>query len=125
MLVTIRPAAPRRGVGTSPEPSGTGRGGAVGAADGGGVGAAAGGSATATADGAADGAAEAADGVLLVDQLDRLLAMVQRSRILCVASHTNTIIEKICNKALWLHQGSLIAYGDVDEVLAAYKQGGV
>lgn len=53
----------------------------------------------------------------------RLLGMVQKSRILCVASHSNAIIEKICNKAIWLHQGSLIAYGDVDEVLTAYAKG--
>jgi len=57
--------------------------------------------------------------------LDRLLAMVQKSRILCVASHTDSIIQKLCNKAIWLHQGSLIAFGDVDEVLAAYQKGEV
>jgi ABC-type polysaccharide/polyol phosphate transport system ATPase subunit len=52
----------------------------------------------------------------------RLLALVQQSRILFVASHTNAIIQQICNKAMWLHQGSLMAFGDVDEVLAAYEQ---
>ena len=52
----------------------------------------------------------------------RLLALVQQSRILFVASHTNAIIQQICNKAMWLHQGSLVAFGDVDEVLAAYEK---
>src|SRR5262249_2229858 len=52
----------------------------------------------------------------------RLRSLVERSRILFVASHTNRILEDLCNKALWLHQGSLIALGDVHEVLAAYSK---
>ncbi len=55
----------------------------------------------------------------------RLLGMVEQSRILVVASHSTKIVEDLCNKAIWLHQGSLIAYGPVDEVLAAYGRGEV
>jgi ABC-type polysaccharide/polyol phosphate transport system ATPase subunit len=53
----------------------------------------------------------------------RLLALVQKSRILFVASHANAIIRQLCNKAIWLHSGTLIAYGDVESVLAAYERG--
>ena len=55
----------------------------------------------------------------------RLLNLVERSRILVVASHSSKLITELCNKAIWLHQGSLIAYGPVEEVLAAYGSGEV
>jgi ABC-type polysaccharide/polyol phosphate transport system ATPase subunit len=51
----------------------------------------------------------------------RLLNLVQKSRILFVASHANEMIRRLCNKAIWLHKGSLIIYGDVDKVLNAYE----
>ncbi|MEA2756454.1 MAG: lipopolysaccharide transport system ATP-binding protein [Aliidongia sp.] len=53
----------------------------------------------------------------------RLLNLVQQSRILVVASHSRAIITELCNKAIWLHQGSLIAFGGVEDVLAAWEQG--
>jgi ABC-type polysaccharide/polyol phosphate transport system ATPase subunit len=43
----------------------------------------------------------------------RLQALVERSRILFVASHTNRILEGLCSKVLWLHQGELVAFGGV------------
>jgi ABC-type polysaccharide/polyol phosphate transport system ATPase subunit len=52
----------------------------------------------------------------------RLLKLVSRSRILLVASHSEAIIRQLCNKALWLNSGDLIAYGDVDQVLDAYAK---
>jgi ABC-type polysaccharide/polyol phosphate transport system ATPase subunit len=52
----------------------------------------------------------------------RLQALVERSRILFVASHTNKIIEDLCNKVIWLHQGTLIALGNVREVLDSYAK---
>jgi homopolymeric O-antigen transport system ATP-binding protein len=55
----------------------------------------------------------------------RLLGLVEQARILFVASHSSAIIEELCNKAMWLHQGSLIAFGPVEEVLAAYASGEV
>jgi ABC-2 type transport system ATP-binding protein len=53
----------------------------------------------------------------------RLLNMVRRSRILFVASHSQSIIQQLCNKAIWLHNGSLVAYGDVETVLTEYDKG--
>jgi len=50
----------------------------------------------------------------------RLQGLIERSRILFVASHTNKILEELCNKVLWLHQGELVAFGGVGEVLASY-----
>ncbi len=53
----------------------------------------------------------------------RLKGLVHHARSLFVASHSNAIIRDICNKAIWLHQGSLIAAGEVEEVLRAYERG--
>ena len=55
----------------------------------------------------------------------RLLSLVEKSRILVVASHSTAIIAELCNKAMWLHQGSLIAFGPANDVLAAYASGEV
>jgi lipopolysaccharide transport system ATP-binding protein len=51
----------------------------------------------------------------------RLMNLVQKSRIFFVASHANEMIRRLCNKAIWLHKGNLIIYGDVDKVLNAYE----
>jgi ABC-2 type transport system ATP-binding protein/lipopolysaccharide transport system ATP-binding protein len=50
----------------------------------------------------------------------RLNDLVSRSRILVVASHAQHVIQKLCNKALWLDGGKIVAYDSVDRVLAAY-----
>ena len=52
----------------------------------------------------------------------RLQSLVRRTRVLVVASHSNAIIQQLCNKALWLRNGVLVAYGDVGEVLEAYRK---
>jgi ABC-2 type transport system ATP-binding protein/lipopolysaccharide transport system ATP-binding protein len=53
----------------------------------------------------------------------RLQGHISRSRILMVASHSDLIIRQLCNKALWLHSGTLMEFGDVDRVLDAYAKG--
>jgi ABC-2 type transport system ATP-binding protein len=51
----------------------------------------------------------------------RLCGIVERSSILFVASHAEDILRQLCNKAIWLQAGSLMAYGEVNEVIAAYQ----
>ena len=51
----------------------------------------------------------------------RLQGVVQRSQILFVASHADEILRKVCDKAIWLHSGSLVEYGAIDDVLKAYR----
>lgn len=51
----------------------------------------------------------------------RLQSLVDRSSILFVASHIDSILRRLCNKAIWLQGGTLMAYGPFDEVLAAYR----
>jgi ABC-type polysaccharide/polyol phosphate transport system ATPase subunit len=51
----------------------------------------------------------------------RLLQLVERSRILMVASHQDETLRRLCNKAAWLSHGSLMAYGEFDSVMRAYR----
>jgi ABC-2 type transport system ATP-binding protein len=51
----------------------------------------------------------------------RLLQLVERSRILMVAAHQDDMLRRLCNKAVWLSHGSLVAYGEIESVLAARR----
>jgi ABC-2 type transport system ATP-binding protein len=51
----------------------------------------------------------------------RLRGVVERSSILFVASHADEILRLLCNKAIWLQSGTLMACGDINEVIAAYR----
>jgi ABC-2 type transport system ATP-binding protein/lipopolysaccharide transport system ATP-binding protein len=52
----------------------------------------------------------------------RLMGMVRQSRILVIASHGEKIIRDLCNKVIWLNNGTLMEFGDVDTVFAAYHK---
>ena len=47
--------------------------------------------------------------------------LVNRSHILLFASHASKWIKEMCNKAILLEQGKLIAVGPVDEILEMYE----
>lgn len=51
----------------------------------------------------------------------RLNEFINRSKIIVLASHSDSVIKKFCNKALLLHHGKAIASGSVEEVIDAYK----
>jgi ABC-2 type transport system ATP-binding protein len=50
----------------------------------------------------------------------RLNSVVDKASILILASHSNTLIREMCNKAVWMEHGKILLRGAVDEVLAAY-----
>jgi ABC-2 type transport system ATP-binding protein/lipopolysaccharide transport system ATP-binding protein len=52
----------------------------------------------------------------------RMTKLMQRSRIVVLATHSNEMIERDCNKALLLDQGHLVASGSSAEVLAEYRR---
>jgi lipopolysaccharide transport system ATP-binding protein len=52
----------------------------------------------------------------------RLDALVGRSRILVVASHSQDMIAKLCNRALWLDGGTVVGDDEVGRVLNAYSR---
>jgi len=51
----------------------------------------------------------------------RLAEMMDRAKILVIASHAAPQITKLCNKALLLHEGQVLAFGPADAVLEHYK----
>jgi ABC-type polysaccharide/polyol phosphate transport system ATPase subunit len=50
----------------------------------------------------------------------RVSRLLERARIMVLASHSESIIRNFCNKVLWLEKGKVQALGPVDEVLPAY-----
>lgn len=61
------------------------------------------------------------DAVFFKKAFDRIKTLVDKSRILVIASHAMPIIRNLCNKAVWLHNGELIEFGDVEQILKAYQ----
>jgi ABC-2 type transport system ATP-binding protein len=61
------------------------------------------------------------DGSFFMKAYKRLEGVVQQSRVLVLASHSDTILRRLCNKAAWLHRGSLVEFGDLEQVLTAYR----
>jgi ABC-type polysaccharide/polyol phosphate transport system ATPase subunit len=55
----------------------------------------------------------------------RMQALIQRTRILVLASHSDSLIKSMCNRAILLEKGRLIAIGSIDEVINRYQQGPV
>jgi lipopolysaccharide transport system ATP-binding protein len=50
----------------------------------------------------------------------RLKEVVSRSQILVVATHSQDLIELVCNKVLWLEHGRVKMFDEVSEVLPKY-----
>lgn len=50
----------------------------------------------------------------------RVDELMQRSKILVMASHAQEILRRYCNKALWLEHGQARLLGPIDDVLAQY-----
>ena len=52
----------------------------------------------------------------------RIGNLLERTRILVLASHSQPIIRNFCNTVLWLDHGKVRMFGLVDEVLPAYER---
>jgi ABC-type polysaccharide/polyol phosphate transport system ATPase subunit len=50
----------------------------------------------------------------------RVEALIARSSIMVLASHSEELIRQMCNRAILLHHGQIIADGSPDEVLSQY-----
>lgn len=53
----------------------------------------------------------------------RLNEIVGSAKVLVLASHNTELLQRVCNKALLLGHGKMLAFGDVESVLARYHQG--
>ncbi len=52
----------------------------------------------------------------------RFHELLDRSSIIVVASHDQSLISRVCNKALLIAEGRAVAYGPAQEVLDAYRR---
>ncbi|HOL18038.1 MAG TPA: ATP-binding cassette domain-containing protein, partial [Bacillota bacterium] len=52
----------------------------------------------------------------------KMQELVARAKMVVIVSHQTDFIEKHCNRALWIDQGTLRACGKPGEVVAAYKE---
>lgn len=64
------------------------------------------------------------DAQFLVKAEKRLDQLVSKAGTMVLASHSDQLIRRLCNKAAWISAGELKAFGDTDEVLAKYMRGG-
>ena len=53
---------------------------------------------------------------------DRMHGLIQRTRILVLASHSDAMIKGMCNKAALMEKGQILSVGSVDEILKQYHQ---
>ena len=52
----------------------------------------------------------------------RVDALIERSSILILASHSDALIQSLCNRAILLQAGRMVADGKVDDVIEEYKK---
>jgi len=52
----------------------------------------------------------------------RMQALIQRTRILVLASHSDALIKSMCNRAILLEKGRLIEIGPIEEVVRSYHE---
>ncbi len=50
----------------------------------------------------------------------RLTEMVSETKILAIATHSRVLVEKVCNRVIWLEHGQVKMDGPVGEVVPAY-----
>ncbi len=53
---------------------------------------------------------------------ERLESFYSKMSIMVIASHAEALIRKLCNKAMLLEHGKMIAFGGVDEISKLYKE---
>lgn len=63
----------------------------------------------------------AGDAHFMAKARERIDSFVQKASILVLASHNLEVCRRWCNKAVWMDQGSIKAFGPVDDVVTAYQ----
>ncbi|SFW26860.1 ABC transporter ATP-binding protein [Nitrosovibrio sp. Nv17] len=53
----------------------------------------------------------------------RMRALHSRAQIVVLASHSHEVIQKMCNKVLWMERGRIRAFGEADAITAQYVAG--
>jgi len=52
--------------------------------------------------------------------IERMQSFVGSASIVVLASHNLRLLKRICNKALWLDRGEVIAYGSAEDIINQY-----
>jgi ABC-type polysaccharide/polyol phosphate transport system ATPase subunit len=52
---------------------------------------------------------------------DRMHALIQRTRVLVLASHSEAMIKGMCNRAALMEKGHILKLGPIDEILEEYR----
>ena len=64
----------------------------------------------------------AGDAAFLAKANKRLESFTEQASIIVLASHSNTLISRMCTSAILLEHGRLLAQGATDEILAIYAE---
>ncbi len=54
--------------------------------------------------------------------LEKILSFQRAGKTVVLASHSSELINMLCQRALWLQHGEVMAVGSAREVLAAYRE---
>lgn len=63
----------------------------------------------------------AGDAVFQRKAAERMNVFVENAGILVLASHSRTLLERNCNKGLWLDEGRVRAFGDISDAIDQYE----
>ncbi|MCZ6774787.1 MAG: hypothetical protein O7G83_22770 [Proteobacteria bacterium] len=64
----------------------------------------------------------AGDAAFMEKAQRRLEGFVSQAGILVLASHSDTLVRSMCNKALLMEQGKALAFGEIDDVISQYQE---
>ena len=53
---------------------------------------------------------------------NRIQEMLKSATTLLLVSHNKSMVEKLCEKAIWLRKGEVVMTGSAKEVCAAYEE---
>lgn len=64
----------------------------------------------------------AGDAAFVEQAQNRLASYLTRIAIVVLASHDLNIVKRVCNKAAWMESGRIVAFGNTQDVAAAYAR---
>ncbi len=69
-----------------------------------------------------DEALSAGDAAFKHKAAEKMQELMSSARAMFLVSHSMASVRELCNRAIWLHKGTLMLDGTVDEVAAAYTK---